>query len=99
MNFRLIVGTVTAMLAFAGNSILCRLALEQGSIDPASFTSVRLFSGALMLSILLFSIPKLMLQKTAFANNGINSSAVNIADELDHAALSVNKKSVNPEAF
>ena len=37
------------MLAFAGNSILCRLALAQTSIDAASFTSIRLVSGALVL--------------------------------------------------
>lgn len=41
--------TVLAMLAFAGNSLLCRLALKHTSIDPASFTTVRLVSGALML--------------------------------------------------
>jgi drug/metabolite transporter (DMT)-like permease len=99
MNFRLIVGTFIAILAFAGNSVLCRLALEQGSIDPASFTSIRLFSGALMLSILLVCIPKLMVQKTAFTDNRTNSSALNIAHELGPAGLSVNKKSVNPEAF
>jgi len=34
------------MLAFAGNSILCRLALKLGTIDPASFTTVRIVSGA-----------------------------------------------------
>jgi drug/metabolite transporter (DMT)-like permease len=38
-----------AMIAFAGNSLLCRLALKQTTIDPASFTSIRLVSGALML--------------------------------------------------
>ncbi len=38
-----------AMIAFAGNSLLCRLALKQTGIDPASFTSIRLLSGALML--------------------------------------------------
>jgi drug/metabolite transporter (DMT)-like permease len=38
-----------AMTAFAANSILCRLALRSGSIDPASFTSIRLASGAAML--------------------------------------------------
>ena len=38
-----------AMLAFAGNSLLCRLALKHTSIDAASFTTVRLLSGALML--------------------------------------------------
>ena len=37
------------MLAFAANSLLCRLALQQQSIDAASFGSVRLVSGALVL--------------------------------------------------
>lgn len=44
--------TVLTMLCFAGNSVLCRLALRQTSIDAASFTSVRLISGALMLALL-----------------------------------------------
>ena len=38
-----------AMIAFAGNSLLCRAALRHTSIDAASFTSIRLTSGALML--------------------------------------------------
>lgn len=37
------------MLAFAGNSLLCRVALQHTSIDATSFTAVRLVSGALML--------------------------------------------------
>jgi drug/metabolite transporter (DMT)-like permease len=41
--------TAVAMLAFAGNSLLCRLALQHSGIDPASFTSVRLTSGAVVL--------------------------------------------------
>lgn len=41
-----------AMLAFAGNSLLCRLALKHTRIDAASFTTVRLVSGALMLWLL-----------------------------------------------
>ena len=45
--------TVLAMIAFAGNSLLCRLALQQTAIDPASFTAIRLFSGALVLWLLL----------------------------------------------
>lgn len=44
---------VFAMLAFAGNSLLCRVALRDTSIDAASFTSIRLASGALVLWILL----------------------------------------------
>ena len=46
--------TGVAMLAFAGNSILCRLALRDGAIDPASFTSVRLVSGAVTLMVILW---------------------------------------------
>jgi len=37
------------MLAFAGNSLLCRMALLHTGIDAATFTSVRLISGALVL--------------------------------------------------
>ncbi len=49
---RMILLTLFAMLAFAGNSVLCRLAFQQTFIDPASFTAIRLLSGALMLSLL-----------------------------------------------
>lgn len=38
-----------AMIAFAGNSLLCRLALEHTTIDAASFTAIRLAAGALVL--------------------------------------------------
>lgn len=41
--------TSLAMLAFAGNSLLCRFALADGSIDAASFTTIRLVAGALVL--------------------------------------------------
>jgi drug/metabolite transporter (DMT)-like permease len=41
--------TILAMLAFAGNSLLCRMALKRTDIDAASFTSTRLISGALVL--------------------------------------------------
>ncbi len=41
--------TLFAMLAFAGNSLLCRIALRDTAIDAASFTSIRLASGALVL--------------------------------------------------
>jgi len=44
--------TALAMVAFAGNSLLCRLALRQTAIDAASFTLVRIVSGALCLWII-----------------------------------------------
>src|SRR5512143_1940565 len=40
------------MCAFAANSLLCRAALAEPLIDAASFTSVRLISGALVLFVL-----------------------------------------------
>ncbi len=49
---RLVVLTVLAMVAFAGNSLLCRVALKNTGIDAASFTAVRLISGALTLWLL-----------------------------------------------
>lgn len=48
-NLRVIGLVVLAMIAFAGNSLLCRLALKHTAIDAASFTTVRLLSGAVML--------------------------------------------------
>ncbi|MDZ4813642.1 MAG: DMT family transporter [Pseudomonadota bacterium] len=51
--WRSIIPTTLALLAFAGNSILCRLALKQTAIDPASFTTIRLISGAAMLWLLI----------------------------------------------
>lgn len=50
---RLTLLTTLAMIAFAGNSLLCRLALRETSIDAASFTALRLISGALVLWLLL----------------------------------------------
>lgn len=43
---KIIALTSTAMLAFAGNSLLCRLALKHTAIDAASFTTIRLIAGA-----------------------------------------------------
>ncbi|MBE0627240.1 MAG: DMT family transporter [Burkholderiales bacterium] len=46
---RVLALTSLAMIAFAGNSLLCRLALKHAHIDAASFTTIRLVSGALTL--------------------------------------------------
>lgn len=47
--------TTLALFAFAGNSLLCRMALAQQHIDAASFTSIRLVSGSLMLIFLYYA--------------------------------------------
>jgi len=46
---RVFILTLLAMIAFAGNSLLCRLALKRTTIDAASFTFIRILSGAIAL--------------------------------------------------
>ncbi len=49
---RLILLTMLTLLAFAANSVLTRAAIEGGHMDPGGFTIVRVFSGAVMLGLL-----------------------------------------------
>ena len=49
-----IIYTTLALIAFAANSVICRLALKDGAIDPGLFTSIRLSSGAAVLIALVF---------------------------------------------
>lgn len=44
--------TLLALLAFAGNSVLCRLALANNLIEPVYFTQIRLLSGAVCLLLI-----------------------------------------------
>lgn len=53
LNVRAVLLTTLALLAFAGNSLLCRMALAHTGMDAASFTTVRLISGALVLWLLI----------------------------------------------
>lgn len=50
---RLFIRTSLALVAFASNSLLCRLALKQTRIDAASFTLIRIISGAVVLWLIL----------------------------------------------
>jgi drug/metabolite transporter (DMT)-like permease len=47
--------TSLALCFFAANSLLARAALRSGEIDPASNTSIRLASGALVLALLVYA--------------------------------------------
>lgn len=49
---RVLTLTLLAMLAFAGNSLLCRVALRDTTIDPATFSSVRIVAGAVVLGLI-----------------------------------------------
>lgn len=51
-SVRVVLLTLLALIAFAGNSLLCRAALAHTQIDAASFTTIRLISGAAVLWVL-----------------------------------------------
>lgn len=55
---RLLLLTLLAMIAFASNSLLCRLALKQTAIDAATFTFIRIFSGAVALWLIMRIRPR-----------------------------------------
>ena len=64
MNARVFALTALAMIAFASNSLLCRAALRDTGIDAASFTLVRILSGAIALWLILRS-RRLKVDRTA----------------------------------
>ena len=66
--------TTCAMLAFAGNSVLCRLALGKASIDAAGFTGIRLLSGAVVLCLALKITSRK--SKTGWCGNWLAASAL-----------------------
>jgi drug/metabolite transporter (DMT)-like permease len=57
-NARTLALTAAAMVAFAANSLLCRLALDHHEIDAASFTSIRVGAGVVMLCLILIARSK-----------------------------------------
>jgi drug/metabolite transporter (DMT)-like permease len=62
---RLFLLTLAAMIAFASNSLLCRAALKQTNIDAATFTFVRIFSGAVALCLFMNVRRRITVDRTA----------------------------------
>ncbi|MFT6898330.1 MAG: drug/metabolite transporter (DMT)-like permease [Paraglaciecola sp.] len=54
-SFRLVSLTLLTLVAFAANSVLCRLALDVHHMDPMTFTAIRLASGAVILALMLLA--------------------------------------------
>tara|TARA_R110000737_G_scaffold10721_1_gene26454 strand:+ start:7212 stop:8117 length:906 start_codon:yes stop_codon:yes gene_type:complete len=54
-NVKIFLSTLFALLAFAANSVLCRVALDENLIDAASFTVIRLLSGIVILLAIILS--------------------------------------------
>ncbi|MDC0610254.1 DMT family transporter [Vibrio sp.] len=50
--FVTVITTIITLITFAANSVLCRLALQNGAIDALNFTTIRLVSGAIVLMLI-----------------------------------------------
>jgi drug/metabolite transporter (DMT)-like permease len=70
------------MIAFASNSLLCRAALKESLIDPATFTFFRIFSGAVALWLIMSVYGKLSVHKTASPSVDTFSSSSFVARYL-----------------
>ncbi len=70
--------TLLAMIAFASNSLLCRAALKESSIDPATFTFLRIFSGAVALWLIMSVRKRMIVERTTspLVETGSSSSLV-----------------------
>ena len=81
--------TTLALIAFAANSLFCRAALADGSIDAASFTSIRLLAavqskprpnllrlgnGSRSMPLLAALLPKRLLEAVLKKRFGLNRS-------------------------
>lgn len=73
MKTRVFILTLLAMIAFASNSLLCRAALRDTGIDAATFTFVRIFSGAITLWLILQIRRQSIVDRTA--SSLVDSSA------------------------
>lgn len=71
-----------ALVGFAANSLLCRAALGARRIDAASFTSVRLGAGALVMSLLAWRDPSI---RGARGARGARAARTDATDEADGA--------------
>ncbi|MGH8108940.1 MAG: DMT family transporter [Arenimonas sp.] len=68
--------TTFAMIAFAGNSLLCRLALKNTGIDAASFSSIRLLSGAIVLYLIIYFRPARQAQENQHKGDWVSAMAL-----------------------
>lgn len=76
--------TALTLLGFASNSLLCRTALLLDAIDPVSFTTLRLSSGAAALALLRWVASK------RSASPGANDQAASVGANGEASKRSVN---------
>ena len=83
--------TITALIAFAANSLLCRMALADGAIDAWNFTAIRLLSGAACLGLIMMAqahyLRRNSLKRTSLKQNSLKRTALKQTGNFDPAAL------------
>ena len=83
--------TITALIAFAANSLLCRMALADGAIDAWNFTAIRLLSGAACLGLIMMAqahyLRRNSLKRTSLKQNSLKRTALKQTGNLDPAVL------------
>jgi drug/metabolite transporter (DMT)-like permease len=79
--------TSVAMVAFAGNSLLCRLALRPRAIDPTSFTLLRVVAGAVTLSLLCARRPARATVQAGSWRSALALAGYGVAFALAYVAL------------
>ena len=83
--------TITALIAFAANSLLCRMALADGAIDAWNFTAIRLLSGAACLGLIMMAqahyLRRNSLKRTSLKQNSLKRTDLKQTGNFDPAAL------------
>lgn len=81
--------TAFTLIAFAANSLLCRMALGGDLIDPVSFTAFRLVSGAVALALISFVVVKAEVAPASAGNWGSGFALFMYAAAFSLAYLSL----------
>ena len=83
--------TITALIAFAANSLLCRMALADGAIDAWNFTAIRLLSGAACLGLIMTAqahyLRRNSLKRTSLKQNSLKRTALKQTSNFDPTVL------------
>ena len=78
--------TMTALIAFAANSLLCRMALADGAIDAWNFTAIRLLSGAACLGLIML-LQANFLKRTRLKQSSLKQTALQQTGSVDKNVL------------
>ncbi|WP_201546427.1 DMT family transporter [Psychrobacter immobilis] len=78
--------TIIALIAFAANSLLCRMALAEGAIDAWNFTAIRLLSGAACLGLIML-LQANFLKRTCLKQSSLKQTALQQTGSVDKNVL------------